>query len=79
MDSDKNINNLEKLEFAIFCIENIASELELNAAQVYTALTEKSNVLNDYIIPSYDVLHTQSKNYIVQDIIELMEERGVQV
>lgn len=45
--------------------------------KVYDALTEKSDILNDYIIPEYEILHTQGKEYIVDDIIEVMKERGV--
>lgn len=32
--------------------------------------------MNRYIIPCYEVLHSQSREYIVEDIISLMEERG---
>jgi len=51
----------------------------VNAEEVYIALTEKSSILNDYIVPEYETLHTQSKEYIVDDIIEVMEERGVKI
>lgn len=73
----QNIVNSDELEFAIFCIENIAAKLGVNAENVYTALTEKSSILNDYIIPEYEILHTQSKEYIVNDILDVMRERGV--
>ena len=75
----KSIANLNELEFVIFCIENIALKLKVNAEDVYIALAEKSSILNDYIVPEYDLLHTQSKEYIVDDIIEVMEERGVKI
>lgn len=75
----KNIANLNELEFVIFCIENIALKLKVNAEEVYIALIEKSSILNDYIVPEYEMLHTQSKEYIVDDIIEVMEERGVKI
>ena len=75
----KNIANLNELEFVIFCIENIALKLKVNAEEVYIALTEKRSILNDYIVPEYETLHTQSKEYIVDDIIEVMEERGVKI
>lgn len=74
-----NINNSNELEFAIFCIENIAAKLNVNAAIVYDALTEKSSILNDYIIPEYEILHTQSKEYIVDDILDVMKERGITI
>ena len=73
------IKNKEELEFAVFCIENIASRLGKNAEEVYQALAEKSDILNSYIIPEYEMLHTQSKEYIVDDIISLMNERGLQL
>ena len=50
-----------------------------NAEDIYQALTKKSDILNSYIIPEYEILHTQSKDYIVDDIISLMEERGIRV
>lgn len=73
----QNIEKSRELEFAIFCIENIAAKLGVSAEKVYDALTEKSDILNDYIIPEYEILHTQEKEYIVDDIIEVMKERGV--
>ena len=73
----QNIEKSRELEFAIFCIENIAAKLGVSAEKVYDALTEKSDILNDYIIPEYETLHTQGKEYIVDDIIEVMKERGV--
>ena len=73
----QNIEKSRELEFAIFCIENIAEKLGVSAEKVYDALTEKSDILNDYIIPEYEILHTQGKEYIVDDIIEVMKERGV--
>ena len=42
-------------------------------------LTEKSDILFGYIIPEYEILHTQSKDYIVNDIISLMQERGIEI
>ena len=73
----QNIEKSRGLEFAIFFIENIAAKLGVSAEKVYDALTEKSDILNDYIIPEYEILHTQGKEYIVDDIIEVMKERGV--
>lgn len=73
------MENLNELEFAVFCIEQIALRLKTESELVYQALTEKSDILNSYIVPEYEVLHTQSKDYIVDDILELMEERGVKI
>lgn len=72
-----SIQDENELEFVVFCIENVAIRLNVNATEVFKALTEKSNILNDYIVPNYGVLHTQGKEYIVDDIIEVMKERNV--
>lgn len=79
MKMDKMMCGSRELEFAIFCIENVASRLHVDAQKVYVALSEQTNILNDYIIPEYEVLHTQSKDYIVYDIIDVMHERGVKL
>ena len=79
MKMDKMMCGSRELEFAIFCIENVASRLHVDAQNVYVALSEQTNILKDYIIPEYEVLHTQSKDYIVDDIIDVMHERGVKL
>lgn len=66
-----------KIEFIVFCIENIADRLQIDSVMVYDMLTKQSRILNDYIIPNYEVLHTQGKAYIVDDIIEVMQENGI--
>lgn len=68
--------NSQELEFVIFCIENIAARLGKSGIEVYDALN-KSGILDSYIIPCYDVLHTQSKEYIVNDILSVALGKGV--
>ncbi len=77
--SDEKIKNSRELEFVVFCIENVATKLGVNAEQVYQAFTEKSDILNGYIVPEYEVLHTQSREYIVNDLLIVMKERGVEL
>ena len=79
MLENAGITNADELEFAVFCIENIGIRLGRSAEEVYQMLTGKSNILNSYIIPEYEMLHTQSKDYIVDDIVSLMKERGIQL
>lgn len=79
MGKDEHIKSFNELEFVVFCIENVAKKLGVNAERVYQAFTEKSDILNGYIVPEYDVLHTQSREYIVDDLLEVMKERGVEV
>lgn len=73
---EKQINKKE-IEFAVFCIENLANALGRNGKEMYELLTVKSDIIEDYIIENYAVLHTQGKEYIVEDIIRYMEDVGV--
>lgn len=77
MENKKDWYGSKELEFAIFCIENIAIKLNISGQDVYKMLTEETNILNNYIIPCYDVLHTQDKNYIADDVIEVMKENSL--
>ena len=69
--------NKRELEFVVFCIENIAEYLCLKGDEIYKLLAEKSDILDNYIIPCYDALHTQGKEYIVNDIVEVIREKGL--
>lgn len=79
MHCEEKIKNVAELEFAIFCIESVAQKLNIGAGWVYEALTKESDILYGYIVPEYEILHTQSKEYIVDDIIEVMREKGAEV
>ena len=71
--------NAHELEFAIFCIENVAEYLGIKGSEAYKLLVEQSDILDSYIIPCSDALHTQGKEYIINDIIDVMRERGFAV
>lgn len=63
------------LNFVIFCVGSVADTLKMNAREVYHRMTD-SHIISDYIVPCYDVLHTFSREYIVEDLIDLMHRRG---
>ena len=63
--------------FSVFCIESLADELSMPGDKVYMLLTEESDILDNYIIPYYDALHTQGKDYIVRELVGLMKKQGV--
>ena len=69
----------KELGFSVFCIESVAEHLGIKGDRAYKLLTEESNILDTYIIPCYDVLHTQGKEYIVNELIEVMREKGISV
>lgn len=64
------------LEFSTYCIGNLAETLHINQADVYNRLAT-SGILKDYVVDAYDVTHTYSKASIMQDLANLMKQRGV--
>ena len=66
----------EILEFVTYCISKLSKILQLPQNEVYRRLNN-SGILYDYIVPSYDVLHTFSSRYLMEDIIDYMREKGV--
>ena len=76
-------DNLEaftrELEFVIFCIEGLAERLNIEPQEVYSIIAQKTDIMNKYIFPAYERLHDQSKEYVVNDILEVIKERGVEV
>lgn len=74
---DTNTQEFKELEFAVFCIENVAKKLSIDGSVVYDMLAVQTDILQHYIIPCYDVLHTQGKEYIVNDLIDMLKAKGV--
>ncbi len=64
------------LEFVTYCISKLSQVLKLPQREVYRRLKE-SRILYDYIVPSYDVLHTFSSHYLMDDLTDYMREKGV--
>lgn len=73
------IKDADQLEFAIFCIENTALKAGVSGEKMYDILAVKSDILRNYIIPNYEILHTQDKNYIVNDIMDIVREMGINI
>lgn len=68
--------NNDILEFVTYCIGALALRLRLPRREVYSRLCS-SGILYDYIVPSYDVLHTFGSRYLMDDLIDYMKEKGV--
>lgn len=64
------------VDFVTYCIGNLSRRLGMDAREVYHRL-KISGILSEYIIPSYDVLHTFGKEYLMEDLSEYMREKGV--
>lgn len=71
-----NIMNKNVLDFVTYCIGSLSRRLNLPIRDVYQKLM-KLGILYGYIVPSYDVLHTFGREYLMEDLTSFMKEKGV--
>lgn len=66
----------EDLNFTIYCVGIVAESLGMDAREVYL-LMKQGNLIMGYIVPCFDVLHSFSKNYIVEDLTSKLRQKGL--
>ena len=64
----------KKMEFTVFCIENVAEQMNELPEHIYSRLNNLG-LVDDLLFGCYDTLHTQSKQHIVEDIILALKVR----
>ena len=60
----------KELSFSIFIIYSLTDKWKI---------LNTTGILDNYIIKCYDVLHTQGKECLVEDITDYAREKGVNV
>ena len=65
----------DQLDFVTYFIGNLAIRLQLPQKAIYARL-KSTGILDDYIVKGYDVLHTFGKEYLIEDLISYMHEKG---
>lgn len=68
----------KELTFSTFILYSLSDAWNKTPADVYKVLNS-TGVLDGYIIKAYDVLHTLGKQYLVEDITELVKEKGIEL
>lgn len=68
----------KELSFSIFMLYSLMDKWQMSLAKVYKILNS-TGILDNYIIKCYDVLHTQGKEYLVEDITDFVREKGIDV
>lgn len=68
----------EQLYFLIYCITALSLNWGKTPDEVYKIISD-NNVIDNYIIKYYDELHTQSEDYIVNEISELLKHEGISI
>lgn len=67
-----------ELEFSTFIFYSLSDCWNTSPVEVYKVLNS-SGILDEYIIEAYDVLHTLGKEYLVEDITELVNDKGFHI
>ena len=70
--------NEDSFSYIVYMIHACADRWNTTPSKVYQAI-KKSGCLDEYLIPYYDILHTQSTDNIVHDISEFLKNRGMTV
>ena len=70
--------NEDIFSYIVYMIHACADRWNTTPSKVYLAI-KKSGCLDEYLIPFYDVLHTQSTDYVVNDIGEYLKGREINI
>ena len=70
--------NRESMAFVVYMIHRCAERWHQSPSRAYRKLDE-SGCIRSYLIPHYDVLHTQSSQYVLEDIEQYLRVRGIVV
>jgi hypothetical protein len=62
-------------EFAVFCIENTAKRIGINPINVFLEL-RRTDGIEHFLYPSYQTLHTQGKEYIIDEVLEYIHKHN---
>lgn len=60
-------------EFVVFCIENTATRLGISGDELYKEM-KRLDAIEKFLYPSFSALHTQSKEYIVDETLEYLRQ-----
>ena len=70
--------NRDSFSFVIYMIHACANQWGKVPSDVYKLL-QKTGCIDNYLVPYYDILHTQGTDFIVEDIKEYLGIRGVKI
>lgn len=65
-----------EMSFSVFMLHHLADSWNMSPAKAYKILND-NKIIDDYIIGCYDTLHTQGEKSLVEDVTELVRERGI--
>ncbi len=70
--------NRDTFAFVVYMIHRCANQWGRSPSDVYRVLNE-SGCIQAYLVPHYDVLHTQSSRFVMNDIRQYLQKRGITI
>lgn len=67
-----------EIDFVMFVLYRVAKRWRVAVARAYEML-QSVDIVEGYLIPCFDVLHTLGAEYLVDDVTDLARERGLAV
>lgn len=66
-----------QLTFVVFILNKYSLATNQPISEVYRHF-DKLNILDDYLLKHYEVLHTLGENYLIEDLTELIFQKSLQ-
>ena len=71
MEGTPRTHESDVMQFCVIVIETAAKKMKISPSEL-TQRLEAQGIIDDRLIRFYDTLHTQSANYVADDIIETL-------
>lgn len=71
MEGSPRTHESDVMQFCIIAIETAAKKMEITPTELVRRL-ERQGLIDGRLIKYYDTLHTQSADYVADDIIETL-------
>ena len=68
----------ESFSFVVYMIHACTNKWGKLPSEVY-ALLSRTDCISKYLVPHFDILHTQSTSYVIDDIVEYLGVRGIKI
>ena len=70
--------NREELRFSVYLVHVLAEAWKVMPSRAYRILSDTA-VLDRYVLPCFDTLHSLGREALVDDMTEFVREKGVAV
>lgn len=57
--------------FAASCVESVARKMGCSTTEMYQRM-KRVNLINNYIYPYYDTLHTESRENVTENVLQCL-------